>query len=130
MTDLREKDLAVLHAIHDGAEDISEIREATTLTNREINYSLTEKSLEQQDLVEIKRTEGRQQTPDGKTIWKPKQVQLTDQGIQAIAQNQENTPYEDMTREELIQQVHELENRVDRLENIFKNFRQKVMKKL
>jgi hypothetical protein len=131
---LRDKDKAVLQAIHNGAETVTEIREATTLSNREINYSLTEYSLEQLDLVEINRSEGREwQKINGqeKNIWKPKKIKLTDQGIQKITELQtESTKYEDMTRRELIQRIHQLEKRQDRLENTFKDFRTKVMKQL
>jgi hypothetical protein len=127
---LREKDLAVLQAIQNGANTTSEIREATTLTNREINYSLTEKGLEQHGLVEIHRVEGRQETPEGKTIWKPKQVQITDQGLQTLQHHDQESKYDDLTREELIQRIHELEQRQDRLETMFKDFRSKVMDRL
>lgn len=127
---LREKDLAVLQALQNGANTTAEIKEATTLSNREINYSLTEKGLEQQGLVEIHREEGRQQTPGGKTIWKPKQVTLTDQGLQTLNQHDQETKYEDLNREQLIQQVHKLETRVDRLETVFKDFRSKVMDRI
>lgn len=132
---LRDKDLAVLQAIHNGASTTSEIKEETTLTLREINYSINEYSLEQLNLIEVERPEGREQKEiDGsqRTIWKPKQVQLTDQGLQKITQHETDNAakYEDMSRRELIEQVQELENRLNRLETVFKDFRNKTMEQI
>lgn len=132
--ELREKDVAILQAIRDGAHSVSEIREQTTLSNREINYSLTEKSLQTQGLVEIQKQEGREWKEingEQRYIWKPKQVQLTDKGLRKLADlDKRSTEYEDVSKRELIQQVQNLEERLDRMENMFKDFRQKVMEQL
>lgn len=135
MSELREKDIAVLQAVHDGASTTSEIQEATTLTTREINYSLTEYSLEELDLIQIDRAEGREwQEINGheKNIWRPKQVELTDHGIQTLTkiENEGFRKYEDLDRRELIERIHQLEQRQERLENAFKDFRRKVMEKI
>lgn len=132
MTDeLRAKDVAVLQAIQEGASTTSEIREATTLTNREINYSLTEYSLEERGLVDINRRKGRQEDETGKTIWTPKGVSLTDHGLQTLAQLPSgDKQYEAMNQRELIEEVQSLEERLDRLETVFKDFRQTVMRRL
>jgi len=131
---LRDKDTAVLQAIQDGAQTVSEIREQTTLTNREINYSLTEKSLQTQGLVEIQKQEGREWREingEKRYIWKPKQVELTDKGLRKLADLENpNTEYENLSKRELIQRIQELENRLNRIENMFKDFRQKVMKQI
>jgi DNA-binding MarR family transcriptional regulator len=119
---LREKDIAVLQALQEGASNTSEIKKATTLTLREINYSINEKSLEQLGLVEVNRSKGRQQG-----TWKPKTIELTDQGLQVLAEHGADIQYQDMSREELIQTVHQLEERLDRLETVFKHFRSRVM---
>lgn len=131
--ELREKDIAVLQAVQNGAATVSEIKEATTLTNREINYSLTEYSLQDLGLVEVTRSQGREwREIDGEEryVWKPKQVELTDEGIQTLADLETETSYEDMSKRELIEQVQELENRLDRLETVFKGFRRKVMERI
>jgi len=131
--DLRQKDKAVLQAIKDGARTVSQIKETTTLSNREINYSLTEKSLQQHGLVEIQREEGREWTEiksEERYIWKPKTVELTDKAIKLLAEHETNTRYEDLSKQELIQRIHELEQRQDRLETMFRDFREKVMKKI
>jgi len=132
-TDLRDKDIAVLQALHDGAETVSEIKDATTLSNREINYSLTEKSLEELGLVTIHRRNGREwREINGheQYVWQPKQVELTDQGIHALTDLATDHRYEDKTKRELIEELNELQTRIDRLETMFKDFRNKAMKKL
>lgn len=130
-TELRDKDLTVLQAIQDGANTVSEIKESTTLSNREINYSLTEKSLKEMGLVEIDRANGREWhkiNGEERYVWKPKTVELTDQALQTLAEQENKTDrYEDMSKRELIDRIQELEQRQDRLETVFKDFRNKVM---
>ncbi|MFB6183214.1 MAG: hypothetical protein ABEI96_01550 [Haloarculaceae archaeon] len=133
--DLREKDLAVLQAIENGATTTHELNEVTTLTTREINYSLTEYSLEELGLVEITRRDGREKREiDGheQSVWRSKQFRLTDKAHQVLAQQEagKSERYEDLSKRELIERVDELETRLDRLETVFKDFRTKVMKQL
>ena len=132
--ELRDKEYAVLQAVHDGANTVSEIKEQTTLTSREINYSLTEYSLEQLGLVEIRRSKGREWRKINGTeryVWKPKTVELTDKGLQTLAgHNPDQGGYEDWSRRELIHRIQELEERQDRLETVFKDFREKVMQRI
>lgn len=132
--ELRDKDMAVLQAIHNGASDTREIHEATSLSIREINYSINEYSLEEQGLINVRRSEDREWREingEKQNVWKPKSIELTEEGIQALADlDGDQHQYEDMSREELIQQVHELEERLDRLETMFKDFRSKVMDRL
>jgi hypothetical protein len=132
--DLRDKDIAVLQAIQNGAKDTSEIREATTLTNREINYSINQKSLEEHGLVNVKRPKGREQREvnGGKTsTWKAKRYNLTDKGIRYLKDlDQHPDQYEELEKRELIERIQELEERQDRLESMFKQFRSKVMENL
>jgi len=133
MTDLREKDIAVLQAVHNDASTTSEIREATTLSLREINYSINQ-YLQPNDLIHVQHREGREWREingEQKYIWKPKTIELTDQAIQLLTEHETSEErYQDMSKRELIEQVHELETRLDRLENVFKDFRQKVMKQI
>lgn len=123
----------MLQAVQEGANTVSEIKENTVLSNREINYSLTEYSLEQQGLVEINRLDGREWRKingEERYVWKPKQVRLTDQGLKTLVENGTTDRFEDMSRRELIERIQELEERQDRLENVFKDFRRKVMEKI
>jgi len=131
--DLRDKDIAVLQAIQDGARTVSQIKETTTLSNREINYSLTEYSLEEQGLIEIHRQEGREWREingEERYIWKPKTVEPTDKAIQILADLDTEDRYDDMSRREIIERVEELEQRLDRTETMFKDFRDKVMREI
>ena len=132
--EFRDKDIAVLQAIQAGASDTREIHEDTSLSIREINYSISEYSLEEQGFVDVHRPDGREWREingQNQHVWKPKQVTLTDRGIRALAEfDAENTRYDDMSRDELIQNVQELEDRLDRLENAFKNFRTKVIERI
>ena len=129
--ELRDKDIAVLQAIHNGASDTQEIHETTSLSIREINYSINEYSLEEWGLIDVHRPEGREWREingEKQNVWRPKTIELTDKGIQVLTEHDSDTPrYEDMSRKELIQTVHELEERIDRLETMFKDFRSKVM---
>lgn len=134
-SDLREKDLAVLQAIHDGATTVAEINEVTILSTREINYSLTEKSLEQQGLVEIHRNTGRdwrEINGEERYVWTPKSVELTDKGVQMIANHEidETSRYEDVSKRELSERLQELEERQNRLETVFRDFRESVMDRI
>lgn len=135
MTKLRDKDVAVLQAIENGASTVTEIRESTTLTTRQINYSIDEYSLEKLGLVDVDRESGREwREVNGhqKNVWKSKQVQLTDKGIQLLAELEtvQGDRYEDMSKQELIERVLELEERQDRFEQVFKDFRSKVMERI
>lgn len=133
-TQLRDKDIAILQAIHDGAGNTSEIKQSTTLTLREINYSLTEKSLEDMGLVDIERPEGRAWQKIGdheKYVFKPKEVKLTDEGLQTLAHRSKHyARFGDVSKRELVERIQELENRQDRLETVVRDFREKVMAKL
>lgn len=132
--DLRDKDIAILQAIQNGAQNVSDIRQATTLTTREINYSINEYSLEQYGLVEIHRPEGREwQVINGqkRNIWKPKTLQLTDKATRTLTEiDREQDLYQELSRQQMIRRLVELEERQDRLENMFKNFRSKVMEQI
>lgn len=135
MTELRDKDIAILRAIHAGASTVAEIGEATTLTNREINYSLTEYSLHDMGLVRVDRETGREWREfDGteRFVWKPKHVELTDRGIQQLSESDSNpgAQYEDVSKRELAERVVHLEERLERLEQVFKDFRESVMQEL
>jgi hypothetical protein len=132
--ELRGEDIAVLEALHNGASTVSEIKEETTLTTRQINYSINEYSLEELGLVEVNRKEGRAWQEINGTeqyVWNPKTIELTDHGIQTLAdQETDRHGYEEMSKQELVQRIQKLEQRVDRFEHVFKQFRKKVMDRL
>jgi hypothetical protein len=131
--ELRDKDITVLQAIQNGATDTHQIKQETQLTTREINYSINEYSLQEKGLVQVEKQDGRewrQINGHQKKVWKPKKLQLTDKAIQLLNQLETETGYENVSKRELAQRIQELEQRQNRLENQFKDFRNKVMDEL
>jgi len=130
MTELRDKDRTVLHQIHSGHNDIQQITEATTLSNREVNYCF--QKLEQQDLIDIHKPDGMvERVIDGqKRVFEhPKQARLTDKATNHL-DTKPPQKYDDMTHEELIERVHELEEEVDSLRRSLETFREQVQERL
>ncbi|MFC5133499.1 MULTISPECIES: hypothetical protein [Haloferacaceae] len=129
---LREKDRAVLACIRDGDNDVQQIKAATTLSKREVNYSF--EKLEDLDFIEVSRPDGQvERIIDGqkRVFDTPKEATLTEQAIQYLqAANQDSNRYQNLSRDELVDKIHDLEARIDRLENGFESFRQQVLQKL
>ncbi len=129
---LREKDLAVLRAIGEGNDNTREIREATTLSNRDVNYALDK--LEDLGYLQTETPDGRvTQIIEGqkRDFRAPRKAELTSQGETALSEAQrENTPYQELSREELVETVQELDHRVSKLESAFDTFRQQVLDRI
>lgn len=129
---LREKDHTVLHCIQEGHDDTRKIREQTTLSNRDVNYSLDK--LEDIGLIETDTPDGRvTKVVDGqkRNFKAPRQARLTDTGSQYLTTiDREQTQYQEMSHEDLVERVRGLEQQVADLENAFDAFRQQVLKKL
>lgn len=129
---LREKDLAVLNAIERGATDTRQIREETTLSNRDVNYCLDK--LEDLDLVETETPDGRVTAfVDGqkRNFKAPRQATLTARAedfIQGI--EDDPTRYRDMSHRDLVERVNELEQEIDAVKDSLTLFRQQVLQKL
>lgn len=133
--DLGPKELTILQAIHDGASTTTEIRERTILTTRQINYRINEYSLEALGLIDVERRDGRERQEfddHERNTWASKRLQLTDRGIQILSQSETDDAenYEAMSQRELIEEVQELEERLDQLEIVFKEFRSTVMEQI
>ena len=129
-TELRHKDLTILHQIREGNTDIQQITEATTLSNREVNYCF--RKLEQRGLIEVEKPDGMvERVIDGqKRVFEhPKQARLTDKATDHLA-SEPPQKYDDMTHEELVERVHELEEEVDRLRQSLETFREQVQERL
>lgn len=129
---VREKDHTVLTCIQNGEDDVQKIKAATTLTKRDVNYAF--EKLEDLELIDIHRPDGRvERIIDGqkRVFDAPKEATLTKTGIQYLhTMNQDRGKYEDLSRDELIEKIHNLEYRVDQLENGFEAFRQQVLQRL
>ncbi|PSQ39404.1 hypothetical protein BRD13_03085 [Halobacteriales archaeon SW_5_70_135] len=130
MTELRDKDQTVLHQIHSGNNDIQQITEATTLSNRKVNYCF--QKLEQQGLIDVHKPDGMvKRVIDGqKRVFEhPKQAELTKQGRKHLSEEQPDQ-YREMSYEELVERVHNLEAEVEELRESLKTFREQVRSQL
>lgn len=129
---LRDKDVAVLRCIQNGEQDVQQITAATTLSNSEVNYSFGK--LEDHDLITVEKPDGmvdRVVNGQRQVFEAPKQASLTDRGQSYLASIEfPGEQYQDMSREELVESVHELEIRISDLEDAFEAFRQQVLQKL
>jgi len=129
---LRDEDHAVLCCIRDGDDDVQKIKAATTLSKRQVNYAFDK--LEDLGLIEVSRPDGQvERVIDGqkRVFDAPKRATLTEHAVDYLRSTEtENTQYSDLSKEELVETVHELEERIDRLENGFEGFRKQVLQKL
>lgn len=129
---LREKDRAVLRHIDEGNDDVQHITAATTLENHEVNYCF--RKLEDQGLIEVEKPDGMvERVIDGqKRVFEaPKQARPTEKGERCLDQAPEGEEkYEEMTRDELVETVRELEARIADLRRSFEVFREQVRRKM
>ena len=129
-TQVRDKDHAALTCIRNGDTDVQQIKAATTLSKNEVNYSFTK--LEDLGLIDVTRPTGRvERVIEGqKRIFDaPKTAHLTDKGsayFDWTTRTQDTNQYQDLTRDELIHRITELEQRVDELETAFTTFQRQV----
>lgn len=127
-----DRDYTVLQCIHDGKDDTRQIREATTIANHNVNHALDR--LEERDLIITYTPDGRvTEVIDGqkRNFKAPRHATLTEQGQAYLGQaDHDLTPYRGMTHDELVEQVRELDQRVEDLEAAFEAFRQQVLQKL
>lgn len=136
MTDLadhlRDVDHEVLCCIRDGEDDVQKIKAATTLSKRQVNYAF--EKLEDLGLIEVSRPEGQvERVIDGqkRVFDAPKEAELTETGVKVLRfTDDEPSRYQDLSREELVETIHDLENRIDTLEDSFEAFRKQVLRKL
>lgn len=130
---VRDKDRVVLECIHEGSDDIQLITEATTLDNAAVNYCFRE--LSEADLIVVEKPDGMvDRVVDGtrQVFEAPKQASLTAKGRRYLEQVEEDCDASDtdqfrsMTRDELVERVHELEQSVDELETQIEGIRRNV----
>jgi hypothetical protein len=129
---IRDKDHTVLTCIQEGEDDVQKVKAATTLEKHEVNYAF--EKLEDLGLIDVHRPDGQvERIIDGqkRVFDAPKEATLTQTGLQYLhTPNQDSTRYEDLSKEELIEKIYDLENRVTQLENGFEAFRQQVLERL
>jgi len=133
MTELRDKDQAVLQALSDGHDDTQKIKSETTLENHEIRYSLDK--LEGLGLVELEQPNGmveRVVKGQKRVFQAPTQAELTEKGSYRESEiNSEDTNrYENLTHSELVEKVYQLESQLETLNRKFETFQRQVQQRL
>lgn len=127
-----DRDHTVLQCIHEGKNNTRQIREATTISNHNVNHALDR--LEDRDFITTHTPDGRvTEVVDGqkRNFKAPRHAEITDRGQDFLTQTDREHPmHRDMTHEELVEQVHDLNHRVEELEAAFEAFRQQVLRKL
>jgi DNA-binding MarR family transcriptional regulator len=128
-SELRDKEQIILQQISSGNDDVQKITSATTLENHHVTYAF--QKLEEIGYVEVSKPEGtveRVINGQRRVFQHPKQADLTEKGKQILekAEKQDLYEYEDLSHRELVEKTHELEDRVDKLENKIKTIRDQV----
>jgi DNA-binding transcriptional regulator YhcF (GntR family) len=131
--ELRDKEQIILQQVDSGKDDVQKITSETILENHHVTYAF--QKLEEIGYVEVSKPEGTvERVIEGqkRVFQHPKQAQLTEKGEQYLeqAERQELDEYENLTHRELVEKTHELEKRVEELENKFEVFRDQVQKSL
>jgi DNA-binding MarR family transcriptional regulator len=130
---IRDKDHLILQHIDQGDDDVQQITAETTLENYHVTYAL--EKLEELGLITVKKPDGMvERVIDGekRVFQHPKQAELTEKGEQYLehADNEDLDEYENLSHEELVEKVHELEHKVEELEKNFEVFRNQVLDKI
>lgn len=116
---LDTKELTILKAVADGADDLRKIRQETTLTNSAVNYRLNEKTtLEDEGLVTVERVGGRvRRDVNGQQIEMdaPKIVTITELGRMVAHEARNLMQYRYMSREELVEEVRTLRKELEEM---------------
>lgn len=133
MTELREKDQAVLQAVSSGHDDTQKIKSETTLESHEIRYSLNK--LEDLGLVESEQPDGMvERVVDGqkRVFQAPTEAELTEEGehLSTELDSEDANRYEDLTHSELVQKVYHLESQLETLHRQFETFQKQVQQRL
>jgi len=129
---IRDKDAAVLNVISNGHDDIQEITSSTTLSNSEVNYSF--QKLEDLELITVEKPDGMVERVINGTrqvFEAPKKAELTEQGQELLNTNQESIEaFDDMSHDEVVEKIRELENEIESLKQSFSVFKKQVQKEL
>jgi len=133
MDKLRDKDRVVLQAIQEGNDDIQKITESTILENHEVNYCFSK--LEDLNLITIEKPDGyttRLVNGQKRVFQTPKQAKLTDKGEQYLEQEPQEDldEYDNLSHQELVEKVHRVETKLNKLEASIQSFKKQVQKHL
>jgi len=130
---LRDKDHIVLRKISEGLNDTQKITSETTLENHHVSYCL--EKLEELGLIEVSQPEGmieRVINGQKRVFQHPKKAELTEKGERFLEQAKQEIPeaYEDLSHNELVEKVRQLEAEIGQLEQKFEVFRNQIQQKL
>lgn len=130
---LREEDRLILQQIQSGNDDVQKITEATTLENHHVTYTF--QKLERKNLITVSRPEKMvERVIDGqkRVFQHPKTAELTEKGRTLLQESEQPDldQYQDLTREELVEKTHRLEQRINDLEQSFEIFRKQVQRQI
>lgn len=129
---VRDKDYTVIECISEGHDTTRTIREQTTFSNRDVNYSLDK--LEDLGLIETETPDGRvTEVVDGqkRKFKAPRKAELTDSGEEYFARNDgDQDLFRDLSHDELVIRVRKLEVELEDVQNRMEAFRQQVLEKL
>ena len=130
---VRDKDHVVLKHVEEGRDDVQKITEETTLENHHVSYSF--EKLEELGLITVSKPDRMvERVVDGqkRVFQHPKQADLTDEGLRYLEESgsEDVTEYEDVSHEELVERVREIEDEVDELKEAFRVFKKQVQKKM
>lgn len=131
--EMRDKDHVVLQKIKEGLDDVQKIKAETTLENHHISYSF--EKLEEQGLITVEKPDRMiERVIDGqkRVFQHPKQAELTEKGEQFLGQAKQEVPgaYKDLSHNELVEKVRQLEAEIGQLEQKFEVFRNQIQQKL
>jgi len=121
----------VLHAIQQGHDDIQKITSTTTLSNSQVNYRF--QKLEELEMITVSKPDGwvtREIDGQKRKFKAPKQAQLTDQGRKHVEKSFDPQDLDQLSQEELIEKIHELEDQIDSLETQFDALRRQIQQLL
>lgn len=126
-----DRETTILELVDNGYSDFQRLREQVALTWRQVDYSL--KKLEDAGLVTTEQQDGyitREVDGQRRKFKAPRTISLTDDGTNYLEHHTSKQAYRDMEREELIEKLYSLEQRVETLETGLESFRKQVMDKL
>jgi predicted transcriptional regulator len=127
--ELRDKEHLILQQIQSGNNDVQKITSQTTLENHHVTYAF--QKLEELQLIEVSKPDGRvERIIDGqkRVFQHPKQAELTQKGEQYLEHSDQEDidQYENLSHRELVDKIHQLEDRTKELENRLELFQQQV----
>lgn len=129
---IRVIDQVVLQKVAEGIDTTHKISEATTFKTHRVRYSL--KKLDSLNYLNVEKRDGMEEDViDGqrRIFQAPLRGELTDSGEEYLKQNKEDLDqYHDLSREELVTKVQELESQVEELQQSFEVFRKQVQREL